>query len=154
MTARGIAGVIIAVGAILTAGCRVTESKPVDIYPEDICAFCKMAFSDQRFAAEIIKEDGEVLKFDDIECMNEFTLHSPSVKIAALYYKDFDSKEWIPSTGTYVVKTDLSSPMGSGKVAFRDSLRAEEFLRARHPAEESHQNVRPENAQRHDNTHR
>jgi len=132
MTRSTFPGVMLLACVLWSNGCKAPSTKPVDIYPEDMCAFCRMAFSDQRFAAEIILENGEVHKFDDIGCLEEFTRSSTALKIAATYYKDFDTKEWIPSSAAIVLRTDLSSPMGSGVVAFSDSTKAKEFLRTRH----------------------
>jgi len=133
MRAKNALVFLLSAGMLFFAGCGGPSTKPVAIYPEDMCAFCRMAFSDQRFAAEIISDQQEVYKFDDIGCMEEFKKKSADLEITAVYYKDFETKEWIPSTTAVVMETDLSSPMGSGKVAFRDSTKAIEFMRTRHP---------------------
>jgi copper chaperone NosL len=133
MTTKNAMACMLSAGALLFADCGGQSTKPVDIYPEDMCSYCRMAFSDQRFASEIISKLGEVYKFDDIECMDEFRRKSADLEISAVYYRDFETREWIPSTTAVVVETDLFSPMGSGKAAFRDSIRAKEFMRVRHP---------------------
>jgi copper chaperone NosL len=108
-------------------GCATRESKPVDIYPEDMCSNCKMAFSDHRFASEIINDQREVFKFDDIGCMLKFRAAHEGMKIMATYLKDYDTKEWIPYERSTIIETDIETPMGSGKVAFVDSTKASEF---------------------------
>ncbi|MEW6511235.1 MAG: nitrous oxide reductase accessory protein NosL [Bacteroidota bacterium] len=122
------------VPALLFYACRSGEVKPVDIYPEDMCAVCRMAFSDHRFASEIIDDRDEVYKFDDIGCMLEFRTSSRDVAMVSTFVKDYDTDEWIPFDRATVVKTGIHTPMGSGKVAFRDSARAAEFARQHPPA--------------------
>ncbi len=106
--------------------------KPVDIFPEDMCASCKMAVSDQRFASEILSESGEVLKFDDPGCLEDYRRAHPDLKIAAQFVKDYEAGRWLRWEDAVIVTTGLFTPMGSGKVAFRDSSRAREILR-QHP---------------------
>ena len=109
-------------------GCSTSEIKPVDIYPEDMCSQCRMAISDQSFAAEIITEAEEVYKFDDIGCMEKFKEKSGELKVAALFVKDYETKKWIPFARSTIVQTSIKTPMSSGKVAFADSAKAKEFL--------------------------
>jgi copper chaperone NosL len=118
---------VIALFTIL-AGCGRSEVKPVDIYPEDICSFCRMAFSDPAFASEIITVSGEALKFDDIGCMEKYTKMTKENTIAAIFVKDFETKKWIPIEKSTIVTTDLATPMGSGKIAFNDSTKAKAYL--------------------------
>ena len=131
---------LVAVIALFTilAGCGRSEVKPVDIYPEDICSFCRMAFSDPAFASEIITDSGEALKFDDIGCMEKYTQRAKETAIAATFVKDFETKEWIPIGKSTIVITNLATPMGSGKIAFSDSMKANAYLqkhRGGEPAE-------------------
>jgi len=119
--------------SLLVVGCGSSEIKPVDIFPEDNCAQCRMAVSDERFASEIINEDGEAFKFDDLGCMLKFRAKQNDVKIAGIFLKDYETKEWIPYERATLIETDVETPMGSGKLAFADSIRAREFQK-RHPA--------------------
>lgn len=114
---------------VLLAGCSAKEVKPVDIFPEDMCAYCRMAVSDQRFASEIVTDAGEALKFDDIGCLEQYESDHPVVKAATRFVKEYDTKGWLRWQDAVVVTTGLSTPMGSGKVAVRDSGRAEELVR-------------------------
>ena len=114
------------------AGCASKEVKPVELFPEDACSNCRMAVSDHRFASEIINDESEVFKFDDIGCMLTFKgKHSP-MGIAAIFLQDYEKREWITYESAVIVETDVDTPMGSGKVAFADSTRAMEFQR-QHP---------------------
>ncbi|MBM2840641.1 MAG: putative lipoprotein involved in nitrous oxide reduction [Bacteroidetes bacterium] len=127
---------ILGAGLFLMAflGCATNEIKAIDIYPEDMCSNCKMAFSDHRFASEIINDQSEVFKFDDIGCMLKFRSSRSGMKISATYLKDYDTKEWIPYERSTIVETDIETPMGSGKVAFADSTKAREFQKQHPPA--------------------
>jgi copper chaperone NosL len=108
--------------------CGSSEIKPVDIYPEDMCSQCRMAISDQSFAAEIITEAEEVYKFDDLGCMEKFKEKSGELKIAAVFVKDYETKKWLPFARSTIVQTGLKTPMSSGKVALADSNKAREYL--------------------------
>ena len=114
------------------SGCGAPELKPVDIYPEDMCSHCRMAISDQAFASEILSEQQDVYKFDDLGCSEQFKEKSSDIKIAAVFVKDYDSKGWLPYERAFIVKTSIKTPMGSGKVAFADSMKASEFS-VQHP---------------------
>lgn len=108
--------------------CGSSEIKPVDIYPEDMCSQCRMAISDQSFAAEIIAETEEVYKFDDIGCMEKFQEKSGELKAVAVFVKDYVTKNWLPFARSTIVQTGLKTPMSSGKIALADSNKAREYL--------------------------
>jgi copper chaperone NosL len=110
-------------------GCGSSEIKPVDIYPEDMCAQCRMAVSAQAFASEIITADGEVFKFDDLGCLEKFKEKSTDRKIAATFVKDYETRNWLPYERSTIVQTSIKTPMGSGKVAFTDSSQAKAYLK-------------------------
>jgi copper chaperone NosL len=101
-----------------------------------MCSHCRMAISDQRFAAEIITADGEVFKFDDLGCVERFKEKSADLKIAATFVKDYETKNWLPYERSTIVQTSIKTPMGSGKVALADSAKAREFLE-KFPANEN-----------------
>ena len=117
------------------AGCGPSEIKPVDIYPEDMCAYCRMAVSEVRCASEIVAESGETFKFDDISCLDAFRSARTEVKSAAIFVMDYERKTWIRWEQAVVIRTGVFTPMGSGKVAFADSARASQFVR-QHPVME------------------
>lgn len=121
----GIGGWVFA-GAML-AGCAASNIEPVDIYPEDNCAQCRMVVSDERFASEIIDYHGEVYKFDDLNCLLKFRTKRSDVKIVATYLKDYETKQWIPYEKASIIETSIETPMGSGKIAFADAEKAKAF---------------------------
>ncbi len=110
--------------AVVLAGCAPSEIKPVDIFAEDACSQCKMAFSEQGFASEFISDDGSVYKFDDIGCMEKFRKENNELRVVRTFYKDFETKQWTPENKSIVVLTGIKTPMGSGKVAVSDSSEA------------------------------
>lgn len=128
--AAAILGGLIFLVCIVAVGCGTPGVKAVDIYPEDMCAFCRMAVSDQRFACEIVTESSEALKFDDIGCLDHYLKAKPgTVTVAEIFYKDYASKNWVRASAATIVETDVMTPMGSGKVAFADPRAAAEFQR-------------------------
>lgn len=116
------------VGAFVLYGCAASDVRPEDIFPEDACAQCKMAFSDQAFASELIAGDGSIYKFDDIGCMERFKKKRSDIIVVKEFFKDYDSKKWISRDEGIVVQTSVKTPMGYGKVAIMDSSRAKEIL--------------------------
>ncbi len=109
---------------VLTA-CRTAEIKPVDIGAEDVCTHCKMAISEKQFAAEFITPDGDALKFDDIGCMQDYLKEKPDTKIAAHFFMEYDTKQWIKGSSARFVKSkEITSPMSGGIIAFGNETKA------------------------------
>ncbi len=93
-------------------GCGPGGVKPVDLYPEDECAHCRMAISDPHFACEVVVSTGEAFKFDDIGCMEAFLHEEPRrLTVAATFYKDYPTAAWLPSAEATVVETGIMTPM-------------------------------------------
>jgi copper chaperone NosL len=113
-------------------GCGGSEIRPVDIFPEDNCAQCRMVISDERCASEIIDERGDVFKFDDISCLLNYRSKHSDIRIIATFLKDYESKQWMPYENASIVETGAETPMGSGKIAFADSKQALAFQK-QHP---------------------
>jgi copper chaperone NosL len=122
-------------GAVIwLAGCAAGELRPVELYPEDACALCRMAVSDPAFASEIITADGEALKFDDLRCMENYRRDHATMKVKAIFVKDYTTKAWIPYEKSVIVRTSIETPMGSGKVAASSSDEAKRLTEAFPPA--------------------
>jgi len=120
--------------AVSLTGCSPSEPRPVDIFPEDNCSSCRMAISEPSFASEIIDDAGEIYKFDDLGCLENFRKNSPALRIGAMFVMDYDSRTWIPYEKSTIVRTGIKTPMGSGKVAFGTPEGAVTF-EAEHPPE-------------------
>ncbi len=94
-----------------------------------MCAFCRMAISQKRYAAELIGADGTVFKFDDIGCMIHFAerrgwiAHPPN-----RFVHDYDSDEWLEaSRASFVSSPEIASPMASGLLAVKAPGEAERY---------------------------
>jgi len=114
---------------ILAFSCRDNpEGRPVKIYyGEDICEKCKMIISEKDFAAQYQLSGGKTVKFDDLGCMFHYMDGEEKALISAVYVMDYDSKAWIDGENAYYVWTEnISTPMGHGIVALRDSQEAKE----------------------------
>jgi copper chaperone NosL len=116
---------LVAIGLLLAA-CQQTAPQPVELLPEDMCALCKMAISEKRYAAEFITHDGEALKFDDLGCMADYVEGRKNRdQIAAFFVVDSESKEWLKAEEAYYVSSSkFQTPMSGGVVAFRDRAKA------------------------------
>ena len=117
---------------LISSGCARNEMKPVDIFAEDNCANCRMAISDKHFASEIILQNGEVVKFDDLACLEQYRSKNPAIKIGAVFVSDYETGGWLPYDKSVIVRTGIQTPMGSGKIAVPDSNKAK-TLEAKYP---------------------
>jgi copper chaperone NosL len=114
----------------MTVACRPGPPRPVDIDPDDMCAFCRMAISQKQFAAEIIDASGTAQKFDDIGCMLRYRDERKSVP-AAVFVVDYRTRQWLESGSAYFVHSDkLQTPMGGGLAAFADAESARRAFNA------------------------
>ncbi|HLN99975.1 MAG TPA: nitrous oxide reductase accessory protein NosL [Pyrinomonadaceae bacterium] len=113
---------------VLVLGCETSKFEPVALAPEDMCAYCKMAVSEKRYAAELIDAEGQLFKFDDIGCMTNFLKNRKSTPaIKAYFVMDFEERTWIKAAdASYVHSPELSTPMNGGIIAFRDQTKAKE----------------------------
>ncbi|MCK5710983.1 MAG: nitrous oxide reductase accessory protein NosL [Deltaproteobacteria bacterium] len=105
------------------------EGGPVKIYyGEDICERCKMIISEKDFAAQYQVSTGKTVKFDDLGCMFHYMDGANKAQMSAVYVMDYDSKQWVDGESAYYVWTEnISTPMGHGVVALKDSREAAEL---------------------------
>lgn len=114
------------IGLIVLANCQEQVAAPVELSPEDMCDYCKMAISEKRYAAELIDTEGQAFKFDDIGCMSNFVNRS-NAKAAAYFVMDFDERQWIKAEDAYYMRSpELTTPMKGSIVAFRNQSRAQQ----------------------------
>jgi copper chaperone NosL len=102
------------VAAAALAGCRDSQfSRPPAVrWGEEACAHCRMIISDDRFAAALVDETGEPLKFDDIGCLiqHEAGRFRPG---AAYWVCGFKAAGWLDARrAAFVHSTSIVSPMG------------------------------------------
>jgi len=105
---------------------------PKIYYSEDICEFCGMIISEERFAAGYITQDGQEHIFDDIGDMTQSYLESKD-EITAAFVHDHKNHTWIKAqTAYFVMSEDLPTPMLSGLAAFSTQEQAQKFANELH----------------------
>ena len=107
-----------------------TRPEPIKL-GVDLCSFCKMNIADNHFGAEIVSNDGEIFKFDDMHCLTTFLKENNLTKnnIKAMYSANFCGNHDLikADENLLLYKSDLlHSPMNGNIAAFdnRDSLAA------------------------------
>ena len=107
------------------AGEAGAEPTPPTIhYGEDICEFCGMIVSEERFAAGYITPTGEERIFDDIGDMVQAHLRDQAEAVA-LFVHNYHDHTWIRAeTAHYLLSPDLPTPMLSGLAAFPTAAEA------------------------------
>lgn len=87
----------------------------------DACEFCRMTISDVRFGAQLQTATGKRLTFDAVECVASYVLAAEPGAVTDVRVADFESARLIPvDSATFLVESDLASPMGRSLVAFAD----------------------------------
>ena len=113
------------ISLVFIGACYSGGITPVDIEDGDMCAYCRMAISDKRFAAEIIDTDEAVHKFDDIGCMLRFRSASGEKgNEAGVFVVDNQTKQWLRAQDAFFVRSSIKTPMSSGIVAFSTAAKA------------------------------
>ena len=112
---------------IMVASCQQSAVTPVAIEANDMCSFCRMSISETRYAAELIDDEGQAFKFDDIGCMANFIKQKRNnAPIRATFVMDYDRREWLAAeSASFVRSTEFKTPMNGGIVAFKDRSDAE-----------------------------
>src|SRR3954464_4521863 len=67
-----------------------TRLQPIKV-GTDICYYCKMIVSDERFGGEILTREREILKFDDSRCLVSFIRRKKIAGIRNIYLLDFSN---------------------------------------------------------------
>ena len=116
---------------LITAGCGNRSPQPVEIEAADMCAQCKMAISQKRYAAEMADIDGNVMKFDNIDCMIRYVSGNDlKDKAAAWFVMDSNGEKWLDARQAFLVKSaSIPGPMGSGILAGKDGAMADELAK-------------------------
>lgn len=116
------------------AGCSNNAMEPEEINPEiDVCEVCNMGLAHEYYATEVVAADGEVYKFDDIGCMEEFLKMEANLQeetAAKKYVRDVDTGEWIElEKAFHAYHPDFWTPMANGVVSFKDKESAEQYVK-------------------------
>ena len=119
--------IIVSLLAACGDNANASPSPPKIHYGEDICEFCGMIVSEERFAGGYTTSDGQEYIFDDIGDMVQAYLQNGD-NVAAAFVHDYNDHTWIKAeTAYYVQNKDFPTPMLSGIVAFARQEQANGF---------------------------
>lgn len=78
------------------------------------------------FSAQAIREDGELVFYDDIGCLlnDEYVNNVSNEK----FVRDYTTLNWFDVEEAHVVKTDLKSPMNWGYIFFKNEEQANDYI--------------------------
>jgi copper chaperone NosL len=107
------------------------EPQPPKIdYGRDLCDHCGMVIDDPRFAAALLLDNGQAVKFDDLGEAFAYIAENPNVSVRARFVHDFQTQEWLRGEKAFfVVSEQVHSPMATGVAAFADRSQADSFAR-------------------------
>ena len=116
------------------SGCQASSMEPEEINPEiDVCEVCNMGIAHEFFATQIVTKEGDIYKFDDLGCMDEFLHTEDSLTkegAAKQYVRDVETGEWVELEDAYhVYHPELWTPMANGVVSFKDKGSAENYVK-------------------------
>jgi copper chaperone NosL len=105
----------------LAGGC--TSKLPSIAYGTDLCDYCGMTISDNRFGAALVTSKGRAYKFDSVECMLQSVLAGEKlgeVEVKSWYATNYAHRGELvdASEASYLVSPNLPSPMGANLAAF------------------------------------
>jgi len=114
------ANILIFLVAISLLSCNVNP-EPLTM-GKDACYTCKMTLMDNKFGAELVTKKGKIYKFDDLNCMINFSKsgYEPEENIEHRLVVDFaQTDKLLDATKLFYCKSDkINSPMGSHVAAF------------------------------------
>jgi copper chaperone NosL len=130
----GSAGVV---GAATVAGVAALPSSgagadgfPVIRYGAERCARCGMIIDDVRFASAWTAAHEANRHFDDIGCLVRDVAERPSLEGMRFLVHDYETEQWLDaSSATFVVSTEVRTPMAYGIAAVATSAAAERLVR-------------------------
>ncbi|MCU0633702.1 MAG: nitrous oxide reductase accessory protein NosL [Gemmatimonadaceae bacterium] len=99
--------------AVLTA-CTSHGPRPIAA-GVDACAHCRMTITEVPLAAELVRQTGQVLTFDAVDCLADYlAAHPDEGRAATLWVARFTRPtEFLPAeTARYTAATDRRGPMG------------------------------------------
>ncbi|MCX8106418.1 MAG: nitrous oxide reductase accessory protein NosL [Ignavibacterium album] len=108
----------IALFSFLIISCT-PEPEPID-YGSDVCEFCKMNITDNKYASEIVTNKNKIYKFDSIECLFQFKKgFIKEDEIHSEWVNDFSQPgKLIDLTKAFFLKSNVfRSPMGMNVLA-------------------------------------
>ncbi len=119
---RRIAAALVSGLLLWVAACGGPPSPAALDTKNDACAWCRMAVSDARFAAQIVRPSEEPRFFDDIGCLVSYLARGAPPRGAVAFVADHRTKAWTPAaTATYTRVPGLATPMSSHLIAHADA---------------------------------
>lgn len=119
---NGVTNVAVLSVFAVSSACAGGSTQPASLQAGDTCAFCRMAVSDERFAAQLVAPGEEPLFFDDIGCLASQLQRARSSDEAVAYVADHRTSEWVPASRALYTRVDaLATPMGSHLIAHADT---------------------------------
>ncbi len=115
---------LLLVGLGLLLGCTSGPPGPARLDTKnEQCAFCRMAVSDPRFAAQLVAPGEEAKFFDDVGCFADYVRQKrPLPKGALGYVADHQTKAWVRAEQALYTKVPaLETPMASHMIAHSDA---------------------------------
>ena len=108
--------------AALAAACTGRSAQRAALQAGDTCAFCRMAVSEPRLAAQLVAPGEEPQFFDDVGCLAGQLRQSRPPDGAVAYVGDHRTGEWVEARAAIYTRIEtLATPMGSHLVAHRDA---------------------------------
>ena len=111
---------VVGVMSIVTVACAGGPPAPVSLDTRaDVCADCRMAVSNQAFAAQIVAPGTEPLFFDDIGCLAAYLGHHTRLPPGAIaYVADHHTGEWVAAVSAlYTRNLQIATPLSSHVIA-------------------------------------
>ncbi len=119
---------MIVVGLLLILS-ACSSDKPREISSNDVCKACNMGVTDVKYAAQLVKDNGDQEVFDDIGCLMEYMMDIDSSEVSAAFVMDVSKKKWVNAEkATYVYAETNSTPMNYGVIAFDSKKSAEKWV--------------------------
>jgi len=115
--------------AVFFVSCSV-KPEPL-VLGKDACYACKMTLMDERFGGEIVTKKGKVYKFDDLNCMINFSKsgYEPKDNIALQLVVDYAHPGNLVDVRktTYCKSEQIKSPMAGQAAAFEKREDLEQY---------------------------
>lgn len=111
---------------MLMIGCeqRNKEKLPIKVtWDRDLCTECRMALSDNRYAAQVVDTKGKNFLFDDIGCAVLWLRKQDWRDSARIWVSDYNTTKWIEADKANWQYGDPHTPMGYGFSATRSEVK-------------------------------
>jgi copper chaperone NosL len=113
-----------AVGLLAVLGAACVASGPASLDTRnDACAWCRMAVSDPRFAAQLALPGEDPVFFDDVGCLADYLRAKPDLPEGArAWVADHRTKAWVDAAAAVYTRVGtIEAPMRSHLVAHADA---------------------------------